>query len=177
MGEIDPSIVSDYLNRRVVAGNTTNQGKALEDLMCYVLGKVPGFTISYRNTVNVFLTEEVDIAIWNDLHERGIKAFPGAWLVECKNWTGRVGSDEVAYFARKLQNRRAEVGVLVALNGITGAPLELSRANYEMATALKDGARIIVLDREDLLALKHGEQLAALIKAKFCELTLTATNS
>jgi hypothetical protein len=42
-------------------------------------------------------------------------------IVECKNTGTPVGSQDVGWFVRKLQNRGANVGILVALAGIAGA--------------------------------------------------------
>jgi len=61
-------------------------GRALEDLICYVTGLIPGVAITHRNELNAFDTEEIDVAIWNDGAADGLFFLPNIILVECKNW-------------------------------------------------------------------------------------------
>lgn len=48
-----------FIDAGTNAANTTAQGRALEDLICYVFGLVPGIAITHRNEMNVFATEEI----------------------------------------------------------------------------------------------------------------------
>jgi hypothetical protein len=48
-----------------VADHRQQKGRALEDVVCDVLGRVPGLEVAGRNVVNVAGTEEVDILFWN----------------------------------------------------------------------------------------------------------------
>jgi len=43
--------------------------------ICYVLGQVPGVSITHRNELNAFESEEIDVAIWNDGAPDGFFAF------------------------------------------------------------------------------------------------------
>jgi hypothetical protein len=97
MGIIQPARVQDYFVRGTTAATTTDQGRALEDLVCYLFEAVPGIAVTERNVVNAFGTEEIDVAFWNDQPRRGLWFLPTALLVECKNWSRPVGSDEIAY--------------------------------------------------------------------------------
>ena len=91
-------------------------------LACYLFETIPGLSISQRNVKNVFATEEIDIAFWNEHHPSGLRSieFGSVILVECKNWSKPVGSLEVSWFLAKLQNRARNFGVLIAASGITG---------------------------------------------------------
>jgi hypothetical protein len=55
---LDASDRPEYLTRFISTGHkaqtTTEKGKTLEELICYVFGLVPGITITRRNTMNVF---------------------------------------------------------------------------------------------------------------------------
>lgn len=157
------------------ATTTTNQGRALEDLICYIFEKIPGIELAKRNVLNSFHTEEVDIALWNNQHRNGLYFLPNIILIECKNWSNPVGSQEVAYFSQRLQNRGRDFGVFVAANGITGIPDDLNRAHYEIAMALARGLHIVVLTRSEIESLTDTTQLVNMMKAKLCELAVSGT--
>ena len=79
--------VQGYIDAGNNAADTVEQGRALEDLVCYVYGLVPGITITHRNELNAFQTEEIDVALWNDSATDGFFFLPNIILVECKNWS------------------------------------------------------------------------------------------
>ena len=175
MGVILQGRVEELFLRGAHAETTTEQGRALEDLVCYLFEAVPGIGLTERNLINPFGTEEIDVAFWNDQHQTGLWFLPTTILVECKNWSRAVGSDEVAYFVRKLQNRKLDFGLLVATRGITGNPALLTDAHYEIATALKDGIQIIVIDRAEIESLSHSDHLIELVKRKLLMLAARGT--
>jgi len=175
MAIISQRRVRAYFATSARAGNTTAQGRALESLICYVLSRIPGVDRITTNPLNIFKTEEIDVSFWNDGLTRGLTFLPTVMLVECKNWSHAVGSQEVAYFAARLRHRGSQYGLLIAANGITGDPGDLSRAHYEMATALAEGQRILVITKAELLQLTHSEQFVALLKEKICDLVVSGT--
>jgi len=148
----------------------TNQirGKAFEDLAAYLFETIPGIPFSIRNTMNTFLTEEIDVAIWNDRAPDGLPFLPHVILIECKNWSGPVSSVEVAWFATKLTDRGLDFGILIANAGITGNAADLDRAHFIIATNLAKGQKIIVITRTEISALTNTVDLITLIKGKIC---------
>jgi hypothetical protein len=168
--------LSSGLARVEAAVGPNEKGRALEDFFCDLFPLVPGIEIAERNVLNVFQTEEIDVAMWNAKHARGFYFLPNLVLVECKNWSHACGSAEVAYFVNLLRNRGCDHGILFAANGITGAPEELTRAHFEMATALAAGIRVIVLTPTDVRSLKDTRQLVDLFKRKLCQLVVSGTN-
>ena len=114
MPVIAAATVQAYIDTGRNGQTTAVQGRALEDLICYVLGQVPGVAITHRNELNAFDTEEIDVAIWNDGHPDGFFFLPNIVLVECKNWSSRVGSGELSWFEAKLRSRGLAFGVLIA---------------------------------------------------------------
>ena len=167
--------VLGFFDQGATSATTTEQGRAIESLVCYLFECIPGIEVVGRNAVNVFATEEVDVALWNDQHDRGLRFLPNILLVECKNWSRPVDGREVASFVRTLQNRSLDIGFLIATRGITGVPAELTGAHYEIATALKDGIRIIVIDRAEIEALAHSDDLVRLVKRKLGMLAIRGT--
>lgn len=172
MPAINTAVVAGFVHTGAHAPTTTEQGKALEDLVCYLFELIPGITITQRNVMNTFSTEEIDVAFWNEAPKDGLHFLPNIVLVECKNWSGRTGSSEVAWFDTKVRNRGLDYGILIAARGITGNAADLTNAHLTIAHALKEKRRLIVLETTDLLALSTTDELLALIKRKLCELTV-----
>jgi hypothetical protein len=164
------------LLRGARSGDTTVQkGRSLEDLVCYVFGKVPGISITHRDQLNRFQSEEIDVALWNDKAAGALDYLPNIILVEAKNWSKPVGSAEVSWFDQKLRNRGLDFGVLVALCGITGDADDRTSAHQIIAGSLRDQRRIVVTTEADVSALRHTDDLVVLIKRKLCELAVTGT--
>jgi len=172
MAEIDQAVIQGFLDASAAAQTTTDQGRALEDLICYLFALVPGIAITKRNVMNVFHTEEIDVALWNDPNPDGFSFLPNIILVECKNWSNRVGSGEVNWFDSKLRNRGLDIGILVSTQGITGDPNDLTAAHAVIAAALRERRRLVVITVDELLVLNDTAQLAHLLKEKLCDLAV-----
>ena len=157
------------------APGPSEKGRALEDLVCCLFPFVPGVEVAERNTMNAFHTEEVDVALWNARHARGFYFLPHLILVECKNWSNPCGSQEVAYFASRLQQRGCDHGILLAANGVTGVAADLTRSHFEIATALSRGIRIVVLTISEIENFVDTRELVGLLKKKLCQLVVSGT--
>ena len=92
-------------------------------------------------------------------------------ITECKASAAPVGSHEVGWFVRKLQDRGASHGILIALNGITGDG-DQSAHSEVLGALIRDKIKILVLTREEILGLTLTSQLADLLKEKEMQLTL-----
>jgi restriction endonuclease Mrr len=125
--------------------------------------------------LNAFATEEIDLAVGNAGHRSGLAAFSDVILVECKNWSNAVGSQEVTYFVSRLRQRGCTCGILIAMNGVTGDAADLTAAKFEIATALKEKIRVIVLKRQELEALRTQADFVNLLKRKTLELIAAGT--
>lgn len=158
------------------AVTTPEKGRALEKLIAFLFAVVPGVEIVACNTLNAFGTEEVDVALWNNKDVLGFHFLPDIILVECKNWTHPCGSQEVAYFISRLRQRGCNHGILIASSGITGVPEEITRAHFQIATALTNGVRVIVITLQELLQLTNSDELVTLLKKKLCQLVVSGTN-
>ncbi len=155
------------------AEGRTTKGRALEDLIRYIFEKIPGIAFTESNQQNAFLTEEIDLAFWNDRAAKGFDFLPSILLVECKNWSNAVDTEAVVYFLAKIKSRGLDFGILIAANGITGDPALLTRANVEITTALAGGVRLIVITREEIEALATTNDFIILMKRKLCKLIVT----
>ena len=171
MAVYDPAVIKGYL--AIVDTPPTNaaRGKAFEDLACYLLNGIPGITVTLRNQMNTFATEEIDVACKNENDPAGLGALVDFFIVECKGWRDAVNSEQVSWFLTKIRHRGVRFGILIAANGITGEPEHLSRANFlvsvEMATF---GIRMVIVTRQEIEILTSGEDLAKLVIQKVCTL-------
>lgn len=175
MASYSTKIIFTHLQDGDLAKNTTTKGRALEDLVCYLFDKIPGISITQRNILNSYLTEEIDIAFWNERKRNGLYFLPHILLVECKNWSKAISSIEVNWFASKLEDRGLDFGILVACNGITGDPEELTRAHHIISTHLFKQRRIIIVTRKEIEQLSRTDELITLVKRKLCELAVAGT--
>lgn len=157
-------------------GTPSERGRAYEDLVCYVFGTVPGVSITARDQHNVFHSEELDVAFWNERHYRGFSFWPEIILVEAKNWSAAVASQDVQWFIDKLRNRGLQHGVLVTASGITGAPGPVTSAHHVLSNALRDGIRIVVLTSTDLEHLHDTTELILLVKQRMCDLVVSGAS-
>lgn len=175
MPALSPKKMASYLQPARTGATTVLRGRAFEDLLCYVFGKVPGIGITHRDKLNTFAAEEIDVALWNDKKPGAFDFLPNIVLLEAKNWTRPAGSEEVAWFDTKLRNRGLDYGIFVALNGITGDATQKTAAHQIVAGSLKDHRRLVVVTGTDVMALRNTIQLVTLIKTRLCELAVSGT--
>ncbi len=159
-----------FINNGENSRTKKEKGQALENLAVYLFKKIPGVEIYDVDSLNYHLTEENDIAVWNDQESDGLKSFPVIILIECKNLAGKVPTKEVAYFITKLRNKGLDFGIIIASNGITGSQEDSTRAHFEIPLALREGIRIFIINLEEILILGNTGDLIQLIKQKVCKL-------
>lgn len=166
-----PRSVSELLSRCTEPDLTANaRGKALEDLVAAIFETVTGVEVRARNAKSVFENEELDLLMTNRGGADGLPALGPFFSVECKNWSRPVGSTEVAWFATKLRRSNQSFGVLVAANGVTGRPTDMTAANFEAATALTEGQAVVVLTLREIGWIGSGEELADVLTEKYAHL-------
>ncbi|MBU0472352.1 MAG: restriction endonuclease [Nanoarchaeota archaeon] len=173
MARYNKTTIENHLNIGNNAATTAVKGKAFEDLVCYLFDRVPGVEITQRNTMNVFNTEEIDVAVWNDKKPNGLYFLPHIILIECKNWSNPVSSNEVNWFASKLESRGRDFGILVANNGITGNAVDLTAAHNIIARHLERGRQIVVISRDEINQFQKTNDLVMLIKEKLCRIAVS----
>jgi len=167
------AVISRHLAAADKAKSNADKGKALEDLACYLFAKIGGVSITERNVLNTFESEEIDVCCWNE--QTVLKALNYMFLVECKNWSKAVGNEQVTFFLTKLEMRGLDFGILLATNGITGDSADLTAAHHTVSVYLLKKIRMIVISRAEIEALSSSEQLVAVIKKKLCQLIASGT--
>ncbi|WP_339911552.1 restriction endonuclease [Symmachiella dynata] len=175
MPAFSTAVIQGYLAAGDAAATMPAKGKALEELACYLFGLIPGVSITERNAMNSFDTEEIDVACWNEQDPAGLKSFNALILVECKNWSKAVGSQEVSWFLTKIEHRSLDFGILLAVNGVTGDANDGKQAHHLISMALLKKVRLIVITRSEIEQLTHTDELVTLIRKKVCQLVVSGT--
>jgi hypothetical protein len=175
MGTISQKKVKEFLDRSQRARKTKTKGQIFEDLVCYLMESVPGISVTKRNVLNPYHSEEVDVGVWNEKAPSGFYFLPNTILIEAKNWSTSVGSQEVVSFIAKLKARGLEFGFLIALNGITGNQHDITAARDHIRQALHEKISFVVVKRADFEGFKSGRDFVGFVKEKLCEMAVSGT--
>jgi hypothetical protein len=147
------------------------KGTALEELTKYLFEKISGVDCSDQDILDAPRAHELDLAFWNDQRLSLLYFLDAVLIVECKASETPVGSADVGWFVRKLQDRGAHHGILIALNGVTGEG-DTSAHNEILTALMRDRIKILLLTRAEILVLTNTEQLSEMLKRKLLRLTL-----
>lgn len=177
MPRLSVATIRRHLRAGDAAATPVARGDALEDLLEYVFGVVPGVRLQKRDVLVAAGSEELDLVFWNDRLRTGLHFLDeNVLFFECKNWGVPVGSQTLAGFAMKAVARHLRYAFLVAANGVTGDPHDRTAAMAQIDTIfVQHHCHIIVLDRADLEALTNTSQLVGLIKLRISEIVLRAS--
>lgn len=171
MGRIAKSKVIAQFAAGDAATTAHARGRVLEDLLAHLFARIGGVRLIRRNALTDDASAEIDLIFWND---RTVLDFlPNILMFECKNWSKPVDGAAVTHFAAKATNRKLSHAFLIAANGITGDPAQVTAARaHQHSTLLVHDCKLIVLDRADLCGLSSTEQLIALIQERISEIYL-----
>jgi hypothetical protein len=161
----DQTVVREHLHAAASALDTDAQGKAYEKLIVYLFECTPGCLVE-PDVISSFGSEQVDVAVGNLRFPDGPALLPATFLVECKNWSRPVDSSTLGYFINTLANRSVEVGLMIAAQGITGDPRDLSYAHSLLIQASARRIRVLVITSEEVAALTSGSQFVELLNRR-----------
>lgn len=162
MSGLDPQVVKQMMDASDNAPHAQAKGELFELLLKYVFESVPN-TLVVHNSASFLGSEQIDLAVAN---RGGFPGLPDKFLVECKNYSDPVDSKAVGYFLYICLSRSAELAVIVASNGVTGDSDELTHAHSLAMTAQALRCRLVVLTRDDLLALANEQALVDLLERR-----------
>jgi len=149
-------------------GNSAEKGQALEAVVADTFCRLDGVGLIRTNIEDNAGSLEIDILLWNQRHPDGLPFLPTHLVIECKNWQAPVDAATLTIFTGKLRKFRAEFGILVAANGITGNAQLLNAAHAHLRHVFdRDGMIVIVLTREEIETLTTTEELGAIIREKY----------
>jgi hypothetical protein len=163
---LDPAVVRRHLHNAAASTTMDAQGKAYEELAVYLFECIPG-CLAERDIISFFGAEQIDVGIGNPRLPDGLALLPTALIVECKDWARPVDSKTVGYFVNILANRGVEVGILIAANGITGDPDELSRAHALGISAVARGIKILIMTTAEIENLTSSADLTELLNRRY----------
>lgn len=153
------------------AVTATQKGDSFEILCSYLFTNLSGVSIEGRDAV--MASEEIDIILWNAQTEEVLRPFDHTILVECKNWTKPVGSPSLDSFISKIRRRTLKTGIFIAAKGVTGDFLNSNAGNGAVdiiKSALGEGIRVIIINRDDLDKITTIDEFKTLIKKRYCGL-------
>jgi CheY-like chemotaxis protein len=161
LGSIRASQVAETLeelwaNARI-ATDSARKGRLLEDLLELLFKQIPGFVVSARRRSK---DEEFDLVVRNESSDPFWAKDGQYFLVECKNWTSKIGPADLDRFVGKLERRhgRATLGFVIAPNGFTsGFSSTLAARRYKRLL-------IVPVDEHALGELVTGGQPAQRLK-------------
>ena len=142
------------------------KGKRLETLIKGIFLTVPGLEFDAADRRNFYQTEEIDILFWNDFERDGVHFLDCPLIVECKSSKTPLSGRDLRYFATTLRDKGRRSGVLVALAGVAGKEENATAGFFHMTAALHEGVTVLVVTREDLLALSSVSNLVKLLKQR-----------
>ncbi len=125
------------------------RGRALEDLLVSMIEAAPGLRVldvRHRNNY-----EEIDIIVSSTAVDALLSYWGPLFIVECKNWDKKVGTDPVRAFYTKMTTKKGAVrlGVMISASGFTRGVKELSRV-------FQDGL-VLTLSLNELRPVSRGE--------------------
>jgi hypothetical protein len=133
---------------------TTDHGQALEQLAVWLFAHVQGLTIQSRNQFSLDGSQEIDVVLFNSNIANPEVGFPmesdTVLLVECKNWSKKADSSDVAWFDWKMRLGGVRHGVMLSAQGITGHARRRSAAHGILMSALREGRFIYIVTLDDL---------------------------
>lgn len=118
------------------------KGSLLERAVRLLFETIPGFTHARTNVGNE--TEEIDVLVTNRSTDPLLARQGDFLVVECKNWTGTVGTAVVGRLMEKVRKRygRAHLGICVAVGGFAGT------VERDLLAERRGDDVVLLLDRE-----------------------------
>lgn len=168
---LDPTWIAGELKAiDGLGGKPQEKGKRLETLMATIFSDVDGLSLELANSKNFYQTEEIDLLFWNDRERNGLHFLDCPLIVECKSSKDALSGRDLRYFATALGDKARSNGILVALSGVAGNEKASTAGFYHMTAALTNGVSVLLVTRADLLSLKSGADLVALLRRRLLAL-------
>lgn len=168
----DPATFARLIGDVDAALTASDKGARFETLASYLFEHLDGVEVTERDAR--MPSEEIDLVLWNAQMEQVLRPWDSIVLVECKNWSGRVGSQSLDSFIGKLRRRSLRNGIFISANGVTGGFLDGDGdepgAVGLLRSALQEGIRVIVMTMSDIRAISGLDDIRNLIKRRYCGL-------
>lgn len=143
------------------AQSSHEKGLALEELVVRFFNEIHDFTV---NDIRVRTeTEEIDIVLLNTSDDPRYKRESALLLVECKNWSSKIGKNEFVIFKEKIENRRSRctLGFLISWNGFTDT------LTKEMLRGSREQVLVIPISGKDITSAIQKRDFAKVLLDAF----------
>jgi hypothetical protein len=87
MAKLSPRRIEDAFAIGDAAPTPHARGQALENLILYLLRRIPGIRLEGKDVRSANGSEEIDLLFWNDRVPAGLPFLPNILMFECKNWS------------------------------------------------------------------------------------------
>lgn len=164
--------IKELLEKSDAAKLPDQKGAALEELGCYLFGKMKGLQLYAKNKFNKSGSRELDIIFKNDRRTSELHFLDPFIPIECKNTAKKTTSEQVSWFANKVSDTTCRYGILMTLSGVTGKDETEAAKSEIIRAANKFGIGILVLTRAEILQLRSTCDLAKLLEQKFDSLCI-----
>ena len=146
------------------------KGVALEELAAALVESVNGLKILKRNAR--LRSEEIDILVHNNINTGFWKYAGTPILVECKNWSTKIGSREISIITEKMRSISpdAKTALLVAPLGVSGQ--HSTDATLKLREKRQGGVYVLTIANADLDDLGRGVPAAIVIERAYDKLML-----
>lgn len=167
------SLLEHFTQTNSSSASTADKGKALEDIVSYVIDKSTVFEV-YENV----RTSSNEIDLLTRLNRRGrmfasdgFLSFDSNFLCECKNYNKKIDVTWVGKFYSLIKVTRNNIGILFSYHGLTGK-------GWNHATGLtkkifltdENNAKIIDFNIDDFNQLSKGISFIQIINDKIFSL-------
>ncbi len=149
-------VLLNYMN---LAPDNSAKGKRLEDVAFYLFSLLPG-CVPRRNLYDPAGASEYDLVVSNMSPTSSLigDVFGRDFLIECKNWSQRVGAEQVGYFLFRMGLTHCRFGAILSRQGITAAPTGDAYAEALVRRAFHEhGSACVVVSMSDLENLACGQ--------------------
>ncbi|MGB8060966.1 MAG: restriction endonuclease [Candidatus Sulfotelmatobacter sp.] len=147
-----------------------DKGRILEKVVRDLFLGITGIKIVKANAR--LASEEIDLIIQNDNGSGFWQHLGSPIIVECKNWSRKIGAREISVVFENLESLSpdAKTAILVAPNGISGT--HYRDALLKIREKRQRGRYLLRLDIADLQELSTGTLVTELLDKKYGELFL-----
>jgi|AGTN01.3.fsa_nt_gi hypothetical protein len=149
------------------------RGLALEKLARYAMGCMPGARINVTREYQQGTDTDYDVVCSLDGFHVDFRTELGRYFIgECKASQSATSYEVMAKFCRVLDEVKAKLGVLFALNGITGQNVGANAESEQLNVYRDRGIVIIVITEAHLRRVARGHNFINILRRKYDQVRL-----
>ena len=161
-----PDLIQALFDGSLVAPFKWKSGESLEIFASIAFGTIPG-AVCRRDYKGLF---QIDVLLDLVGSEPLSKRFGKLVAVECKDWEKPADIGIVAKLVATLNLAGCQTGILLSKQGVTGEKELRAATRVAIASFLKLGVTILILDQKDLDEIKNGRPITEMLVQKQIEI-------